>query len=130
LHCSILEMTKVWTHFYLHFLDLKYPSYIEETRFRFFGETDRDRERETDRQTDRIIDENTKFSKVSENIDRLNGSQWGMIEDSLSAGMSAMGLRWQLKQISSTLEALRFRCINAHHVWIEEKQVDKRDLAL
>jgi len=44
-------------------------------------------------------------------------------------GMSVAGVRRRLNQISSVLEALSFKRIDAHHVCISETQASKRDLS-
>src|SRR6218665_2026878 len=45
-------------------------------------------------------------------------------------GMSVAGVRRRLNQVSSVLEALSFRCTDAHHACISKEKASKRDLAL
>ena len=77
------------------------------------------------RESTYIIEEHT---KVMDNIWWINGTVWAKVEDSM-VDVSG-GSQKALNQISSVLEALSFRRIDAHHACISEKQASKRDLAL
>src|SRR6218665_1683300 len=72
-----------------------------------------------------IIEEHT---KVTDNFDGLMEQSGPRLRTVW--GMSVARVRRRLNQISSVLEALSFRRIDAHHACIAEKQASKRDLAL
>src|SRR6218665_36188 len=65
----------------------------------------------------------TENTKVTENICWFNGTVWPRLRTVW--GISVVGVRRRLNQISSVLEALSFRCINAHHACISVKQASE-----
>src|SRR6218665_224667 len=78
-------------------------------------------------QRESIIEEHT---KVTDNFDGLMEQSGPRLRTVGLWGMSVARVRRRLNQISSVLEALIFRRIDAHHACIEKKQASKRDLAL
>src|SRR6218665_2862042 len=74
----------------------------------------------------RVLSRNTPRSRItSDGLMEQSGPRLRTVW-----GMSVAGVRRRLNQISSVLEALSFRRIDAHHACISEKQASKRYLAL